>query len=180
MVLVLAYFFDFRLRNIKVVTEGFGDYFISLSSFGDFFKTFGEGTMNLFARWFAERPRIVKKTAVFFAVFGLLRLFYGFWGQFKKEGFKFQSIQTTAFGLFLGLVFLGVLKKYPFIVPRTAMFFCPFVLFLILRGINDLSRIHPALRVIVHSLYVIFLSVVSIALSCQKFAGDLGAMPQLW
>ena len=57
----VAYFFDMRLRPQAIVTEGFNDYFISFESAPEFFKTLGEGTNNIFSRWFAEKPKIIKK-----------------------------------------------------------------------------------------------------------------------
>ncbi|MBI5415297.1 MAG: hypothetical protein HZA29_00625 [Candidatus Omnitrophica bacterium] len=179
-VVLFSYLFDIRLRPFTAVTEGFGDYFISFQSAGEFFKTFGEGTMNLFSRWFAEQPRLIRKIAIFFITFGLIRLFSAFFGNIKKEKGYFFSIHTVALVLFLELFILGALKKYPFTVPRTALFYCPVVLFLTAQGINDIRRLNKHACRIVNGLYVIFLVSVNIAITRLIFSGDLGAIPRLW
>lgn len=178
--LFLSYCFDMRLRPVSIVTEGFGDYFVSFESMGEFFKTFGEGLTNLFSRWFAERPRIIKKIAIFFVSFGTIDLFYAFFANIKKDKFYFKSLNTIALILFGELFVLGALKKYPFVVPRTVLFYCPIVLYLTVRGIKNLQYIHRYLYRTVHGLYIVFLSVVSISLARLIFGGDLGGMPKLW
>lgn len=68
-----SFFFDIRASRANAETQGFMDYTVSFASFGEFFRTAWEGTANLFFRWFAERPRIVKKIALSFTTFGLIR-----------------------------------------------------------------------------------------------------------
>jgi len=67
-VLLTSYFIDMRYRHLSVVSEGFADYFISFKSAEEFFKTFGEGVSNLFLRWFAQLPKIVKKMCIPFMI----------------------------------------------------------------------------------------------------------------
>lgn len=178
--LLFSYLCDIRLRPVGAVTEGFADYFISFSSVGDFFKTLGEGLTNLFSRWFAERPRIIKKTAIFFVSLGLIRLFTGFFTNFKKDGFTFRSVNTIALILFAELFVLASLKKYPLGVPRTVLFYCPIVLYLTVRGIRDLQVIHRWIYRAVNGLYWAFLIAVSAGLARLVFSGDLGGIPKLW
>lgn len=180
-VILLSYFFDMRLRPIDIVTEGFNDYFISFQSVGEFLKTFGEGTMNLFSRWFAEQPRIIKKVAIFFVPFGFVNMFYGFFKNIRNEKYFFHSLNTITLILFIELFILGALKKYPFTVPRTSLFFCPIVLYMTVQGIVNIKFINKYLYRIVHGLYVAFLSLMTIGLShLVIIKGDLGAMPKLW
>ncbi len=167
--LVCSYFFDMRYRHADEVTTGFGDYFISFASVGEFFRTFGEGFNNLFSRWLVEHPRGIKMIGRFFMVFGSLYLFYGFFADFKKDRYMIKALSTIAFALFLGLVLLGALHKYPFTVPRTALFYCPFVLFLVIKGIRGLRSINSYAYVIVHGLYFIFLILLTIGLSRLVF-----------
>ena len=49
--LILSYTYDMQYRNLDTVTKGFGDYFISYVSIGEFFRTLGEGLNNLFSRF---------------------------------------------------------------------------------------------------------------------------------
>lgn len=179
-ILILSYFFDMRWRPVDAITKGFGDYFISFESVGEFFKTLNEGTMNLFSRWFAEKPRIIKKIAIFFVPFGFIYLFYSFFKNIKKEGFYLRSLNTIALVLFLELFLIGALKKYPFTVPRTSLFYCPIVLALTTQGITHLKHINKYICFLVHGLYIIFLCVISLGIARLIFAGDLGGMPQLW
>jgi hypothetical protein len=177
---LLSYFFDMRLRPTVDVTEGFGDYFISFESFGEFFKTLGEGIANLFSRWFAESPRIVKKIAIYFVTFGLINLFYSFFKNIKKDRYFLQSLNTIALVVFIELFILGALKKYPFTVPRTSLFFCPIVLYLTITGIANIRNLNKYAYGAIHGLYFIFLSIISVSIARLIFTGDLGAIPKIW
>ncbi|OGX28442.1 MAG: hypothetical protein A2705_00590 [Omnitrophica WOR_2 bacterium RIFCSPHIGHO2_01_FULL_52_10] len=178
--ILLSYTIDIRLRPVGAVTEGFGDYFISTQSVGEFFKTLGEGTNNLFSRWFGEKPKTVKRIAIMFILFGFFNMFYAFFANIKKEGYRIRSPKTAAFALFLGLVALGLLKKYPFTVPRTSLFFCPFALFLTIEAITGLKKFNKYIFSPVHGLYVVFLIAVTFGIASNVFSGDLGAVPILW
>lgn len=177
---VISYFFDMRFRHTMDVTQGFDDYFISFASVGDFFKTFQEGTLNLFTKWLVVRPRIIKKISTFFLVFGLLYMFYGFFKNIKREGYYLKSVKTIAFVLFVELFFLGALKKYPFTVLRTSLFFCPVVLLMTVMGIFKLKQINPVIYALVHGVYIIFLVFLMIGLSRITFAGNLDFQPIIW
>jgi hypothetical protein len=176
----LSYQFDMRLRPVATVTKGFGDYFISLESVGQFFKTLGEGTTNLFCRFLVERPRVLKRIVTFFMTFGLVYMVVSFIKHFRKEKFYISSLNVLPFALYMGLFTLGALKKYPFVVPRTALFFAPIVLFLAIKGIRGLRVIHPWLSNAVYAAYLMFLVFVTVSLSRITFTGDLGFQPYLW
>lgn len=178
--ILISYAIDMRLRPIGAVTEGFGDYFISFQSPGEFFKTLGEGINNLFSRWFGEKPKTVKKIAIVFTLFGFFNMFYAFFSNIKKEGHRVRSPKTAAFALFLGLVALGMLKKYPFTVPRTSLFFCPFVLLLTIDAITGLKKLNKYVFTFAHVLYIAFLAGVTFGIASNVFSGDLGAVPVIW
>ena len=178
--ILISYATDMRLRPVGAVTEGFGDYFISFQSPGEFFKTLGEGTNNLFSRWFGEKPKAVKKIAIVFILFGFFNMFYAFFSNIKKEGYRVRSPKTAAFALFLGLAALGMLKKYPFTVPRTSLFFCPFVLLLTIEAITGLKKLNKYVFTFAHVLYIAFLAAVTVGIAGNVFSGDLGAVPVIW
>ena len=178
--ILLSYAIDMRLRPVAVVTTGFGDYFISFSSVGEFFKTLGEGINNLFSRWFGERPKTIKAIGRVFIMFGFFNMFYAFFTNIQKEGYRIRSIKTAAFALFLGLVALGMLKKYPFTVPRTSLFFCPFVFFLTVDAITGLKKFNKYIFTLVHGAYVVFLAAVTFGIAGNVFSGDLGTLATLW
>jgi hypothetical protein len=176
----LSYQFDMRLRPVATVTKGFGDYFISLESPGQFFKTLGEGTTNLFCRFLVERPRVLKRIVTFFMTFGLVYMVVSFVKNFQKEKFFLSTLNVLPFVLYMGLFTLGALKKYPFVVPRTSLFFAPIVLYLAIKGIRGLRVVHPWLSYAVHAAYLVFLVFVSVSLTRITFSGDLGFQPYLW
>jgi len=178
--LSISYYFDVRLRPTAVLNREWNSYFISLSSTGDFFQTLGDGINNLFSRWFAERPRIIKKIARVFVGFGLLNMFRAFFVNIKKDKYYLKSIQTIALVLFAEFLVLGALRKYPFTVPRTSLFFSPVVLILTIQGISWVKNIFKPAYVVLHGLYIVFLLAVSIGIAQHVFGGDLGAMPLLW
>lgn len=176
----LSYFFDMRWRPLETVTQAWGDYFISFQSPAEFFKTLGEGTVNLFTRWFAEQPKLIKKIASFFAAFGFINMFYSFLKSFKKEGYFLRSLDVVPLIIFLELIVLGALKKYPFTVPRTSLFFCPFVLYLTVQAFENITQWNKYIGWALFGLYAIFLTVMTYSLARLILGGDLGAMPKLW
>ena len=105
----------------------------------------------------------------FFMVFGLIYMFYGFFRNFKKEEYQIRTLNTAGFALFLGLFALGALKKYPFTVPRTSLFFCPIVFYMVVKGIAGLKSINKFAYAIVHGLYILFLLFLTVQLSRLVF-----------
>jgi len=172
----LAYYFDMRLRKVY----GYDDYFIYFTSVGEFFKTLGEGTMNLFSRFLVERPRILKKIILPFFIIGFVNIFVIFIANFKKEKFRFVSVKTIALAVFVEMLILGALKKYPFTVPRTSLYFAPIVLFLTLDGILSLKKVNLYLYKAVFSLYCILLTFLFLQLSFLFLTGKGAFAPLLW
>ncbi|MCA9408729.1 MAG: hypothetical protein KC733_08565, partial [Candidatus Omnitrophica bacterium] len=179
-VMVLSYFIDMRLRPIAVVTKGFGDYFIYFDNWRNFFKSFGDALTNLFTRWFVIHPKIFKKIAIFFMVFAVYQIVYSFVVHFKQEKFIFRKLSTLALAMFVGILMLGALKKYP-LIPRTNLFFCPVILLMAIKGMYQLKRIHSYLFYLVYGSYICYLGVISIGLArLIVIKGDLGGIPYLW
>jgi len=176
----VSYIFDMRFRHVIDVTDGFGDYFISFASVGEFFKTFGEGTMNLFVKWLVIRPRYIKAMASFFMFFGLIYMIVAFAVNLRKEKYYFRTLNTIAFVVFVELFVMGALKKYPFTVPRTSLFFCPIVLLLTVKGIEQIKRMNKYLYWVMEGSYVIFLMVLMVALSRIVLIGKLDFQPVIF
>jgi len=172
-----AYYFDVRLAA-NSAKDALSDYFVYTDSLPQFFQTLGEGTNNLFSRWFVERPKVFKQIGIFFVAFGFINLFYGFSKNIKKDRCRFYSINTVALVVFIELFILGVLKKYPFTIPRTSLFFCPVVLFLTVQAIFGLRR-YNFIYLPLRAAYVIFLLYVAISLSGITLAGALSFRPVL-
>jgi hypothetical protein len=173
---IVVYLFDMRLRTV----HGYNDYFIYLTSFGDFFKTWGEGTSNLFARCLVERPRIVKKIVLGFFVFGVINMFVSFFSNIKKENYRMHSIKVIALVVYLELFIMGCLKKYPFSVPRTSLFFSPMVLFLTIDGIALTKKIHPLLYKVVFTAFFLLLLFIAVQVGWLFAHGEIWSMPKIW
>lgn len=176
----LSYQFDVKWRPVAVLTREWRDYFVSTVSVPEFFKTLGEGTMNLLSRWFVERPRLLKKVALFFVIPGFLSMFYIFFTNIKKSNYRLDSLNTIALVIFIELFTMGIFKKYPFTVPRTSLFFCPIILYLTINAIVSLKNINVYLYRTVHSLYFIYLLYLMTALSGIALTGKLISQPVLW
>lgn len=178
--LILSFIFDIRFRHVETVTTGFADYFVSFNSAGEFFKTFGEGTMNLFSRWFVERPKILKQIGVGFVVIGMIYMLYAFFASIRREKFNLKSLSVLAFAIYMGLFILGCLHKYMFTIPRTSLFYCPIVLWLTVKGIASLKKIFFPAYTIIHGAYIIFLIFIAAHLTKITFSGQLTFRPVLW
>ena len=178
--LAASYFFDMRLRSAAVVNRGYADYFMSFATFGEFFRSLGEGVNNLFSRWFVEYPKYFKSLTRIFTGFGLIYMFYGHFKNRKKEKYFLYSIETIAFVLFLGMFMVGCLRKYPFTVPRTSLFYAPIVLYMTVRGIELASWIHPYLYRFILGLYFVFLGFLIVMQSHLAFFMKLTFYPTLW
>lgn len=179
MVFLISYAVDMRLRPIAIVTEGFGDYFISSASIGEFFRTFGDGVNSVFCRSFVRYPRIMRDLSMPFLVLGIINMFYSFFANIKKDGWQIRSLKTVPLALFTGLVILGILKKYP-LVTRTTLFFFPFVLVLVVDAITGLKNRQKHIFTVIHVLYILFLLAMTVGIAGQVFSGDLGALPTIW
>ena len=107
-------------------------------------------------------------------------MFYGFFSNPKKHRRALCSIEGIALILYLELFLLGALGKYPFTVPPTSLFFCPIVLMMSIKGIDNLKKLHPMVSRCVHCLFLIYLAVVSIGITKVVLREDFGALPLIW
>ncbi len=175
----ISYCFDMRFKPVRIV-DYWADYFISLKSIPEFFKTFGEGVCNLFFRWFVEKPKTFKKFGIPFAVIGIFEMVYGFLTNIRKDQFRSKNLTTIAFFIFVELVTLGALKKYPFTVPRTSLFFAPVVLVLIIKGITTVKQINQYAYFVLRLTFIAFLIFVSSGLTAFVLTKTLNPAPELW
>jgi len=176
-VAVTSYYFDIRLAASSA-QDALQDYFIYADSLAHFLQTLGEGINNLFSRWFVERPKAFKQIGIFFVTFGLINLFYGFLKIIKRDKGRFHSVNTIALIVFVELIILGALKKYPFTIPRTSLFFCPIVLFLTAQALGAFKKYRYA-YIFLQTSYVVFLLYIAISLSGITLAGLLSFRPVL-
>ncbi len=180
--LFFSHHFDMRFAHEAVYSRaGHGAYFIYFDSVGEFFGTTGDGISNLFSRWYAETPRFFRKIARFFAAFGLIYIFYAFFKNFKRDGYKIVSLNTLGLVLFAEHVLLAMLHKYPLGQPRTSLFFAPVVFYCTIQGICAVASLNKYVYRTVMTLFLVFLAVISLGLARNVFIlGDLGAQSAIW
>lgn len=176
----LSYLLDIRHRPVKDVTAGFSDYFIQMDSIGHFFQSLGEGVNNLFSRWFVELPKVFRRVGRMFMLFGLVYMFAGFAAGIKGSRWRLNSVPTIALAVFGGIALAGVLQKYPFGVPRTALFLCPMILILTIKGIASTRHLNRYVYYVVHGAFVGYLAVVAVGIFGVVFNGPLIAIPEIF
>ncbi len=176
----ISYQFDIRLRPVEAVTNGFNDYFISTHSWKDFFQTFGEGVNNLFSRWFVELPKVFRKLARFFMMFGFIWLFVAPFVFKGTSDRRFNSVAFIALIVFFELAVAGALEKYPFGVPRTALFLCPMLLILTIQGIGSLKKFNPFVYYSVRGAFIFYLLVTALGILKLVVTQPLIAIPTIW
>ena len=183
MVTGFLYWFDIRVSNADCMQGAHGtwsDYFISFDSVGEFFRSLGEGINNLISRWFAEKPKWIRAASRIFIGLGFLQMLISFFTRFKKEGFRFTSVHSVAFVVFIEMLILAVLKKYPFTVPRTSLYFAPVLLCLTTVALMNIKVKWPVVYRILHSVFLVYLLYVSVGIARCILSGDLGAQSVLW
>ncbi len=178
-VLSVFYYVDVRVNN-KDLSYYWRDYFISFDSIGEFFRTLGEGINNLISRWFAERPKWIRGAARGFMGLGFGYILLSFWRAFKSQGFRFKSIESAALGIFSIHLFFGALHLYPFVVPRTSLFFAPIVLLMRVAAMQRIKERHQMVGTFIQVLFMVYLLITSIGIGRLVFSGDLGAQSVLW
>ncbi len=158
----LSYCFDQRLKP-AVIVSAWKDYFIVFTSPGDFFKSFSEGFNNLISRWFASKPYWVRIPCRVFMAFGVVEIVMGvreFWRGKDKSALPVQVIAAV---VFVEMVVTGAMKSYPFVVPRTSLFFCPLLFLLTLLMFKRIEARSTRWGVFLQAAYactVLFLSLV--------------------
>ncbi|MFH1772623.1 MAG: hypothetical protein ABH872_07400 [Candidatus Omnitrophota bacterium] len=153
---VIVYYFDLRHSlGQKALFSYWDDYFLCTKSFYCFVKSFFEGFRKLSVWWFGNSS-FFRKAASFFIPFFAVSIFAGGFKSFKKDKLYIWSLEAISLIIFLELVFLGLIKKYPFTGERITLFFAPFVFSGIIKGINIFRKQRP-LYLGASCLYIVFL-----------------------
>lgn len=144
--------FSFKESGLSVYWQ---DYFVCTDSVYCFFKSFGEGTRKLVVWWFGTLP-VFRKVASFFIPFFFISLFT--WGSKSLLRNRGRIIDIAAVGLivFIQLLILGSLQKYPFTGERVTLFFAPFVFFMIAKSFSAFRKI-PFIYKTLGAFYLCFL-----------------------
>ena len=159
--LIVVYLSDFRFSfGDAPLFSYWNDYFISIDSPYLFIKSFTEGIRKLSVWWFGNTA-FFRRAASFVIPLFIFSLFrYGI-SDMKKERPMIANTSSLAFIVFIELIFLGVIKKYPFTGERITLFFAPFVFLLIVKGIESLSKF----RMLYKSLIVLYILFISLCIS---------------
>ena len=180
-VVLIVYLIDLRYSNALNLTHYWRDCMISFESPGEFFKTLGEGFNNLISRWFAEKPKWMRMAARPLLGLGLIYLITNCWKFFKRDGFKFCSLTPIAAGILSGHLLLGMLHQYPFVVPRTSLFFAPILMMVTIKAKEAIYRRWPMLGNVMLVMMGMYLCSVTLGIFREVFIhGDLGAQTVLW
>lgn len=173
LVLAIVYCFDLRVSRVSwmATATDWNDHMISLASPKLFFKTLGENCDNLTSRWFAELPKWIRMAARVFMAFGFWRMLLGGWQAFKQDGFRLVSIRAIAFVVFCEHFLLGVLKKYPFSVPRTSLFFAPILLFLTVDAFEWIKRKNNAVYICLQCSFLVYLLYIALSITHLSIMG---------
>lgn len=162
--LVIPFVFYFDIRHTLSLTSLFSlwdNYFLPTDSFYAFQKSFTESVKRLTVVWFGKDVFFRKTAAALIPIFVVSLFGYGI-KALKNSKFRWISIDAAALIVFLEMIILGILKKYPFDGDRFTLFFAPFVFYLIVKGISALQT-KRFLYIILNVFYVVFLIACSIA-----------------
>jgi len=176
----IVYCFDLRVSNLSFLSSDWHDHMISLHSPKEFFKTLGENLDNFMSRWFVQDPKWIRMVARFFVCLGCVRLIFGGIKALKRDGCRVCSIHSIAFIVFWEHLTMGALKKYPFVVPRTSLFFAPMLLFLTVDAIQWIKQRNDVVYALVQYSFIAYLLYISLGIAGVIFAGDMGALPAIW
>lgn len=179
-VVAMLYAFDLGTTHVTMDTQGFLDYSLSFQSVPEFFRSLGEGTMNLFSRWFTEQPRFMKRIGIFFMVWGMIFIPWAFFRKWKQGDRQFTSVELLALPLYIELLILGALKKYPFTVPRTSLFYCPITFLMTIKAMDFIKTLNERAYQFIMAGFVIFLLIVSVGIVKVVMTTNLGSICFIW
>lgn len=136
----LFYFLDLRHSMGDAGLHAYWEsYFISTESLPAFLDTFGDGLKKLVTYWYGTSKWYIRG-AVLFVPFFVYSLFWGGIRKLREDGLRIVSLESLALVLFLQLVVLGILHKYPFTGERITLFFAPFAMYLTVKGMDAIVK----------------------------------------
>ena len=139
-VLVVLYFVDVRFAvGDKSLMAYWDSYCLCTTSAGCFGGTFWEGLRRLSTVWYGKEKIFIRTASFLIPIFIYSLVRHGFMA-WVKEKFSLRSLETLGTFIFVELFILGLLHKFPFTGERITLFFAPFVIIFIIRGILDLTQ----------------------------------------
>lgn len=128
----------FSFAQAKLIAY-WDSYFLSTESLYLFLKSFTEGIRRLSTWWFGNTKMFVRIATFVIPLFLFSMVYYGA-RELRQRRFRIESISSITLILFIQLIFLGMIKKYPFTGERITLFFAPFVFCMIVKAIAALSK----------------------------------------
>jgi len=120
-------------------------YFLCTDSLLCFLDTFNEGVKRLVIYWNGAFEGYQRLALIFIPLCMIALIRHGI-AQWKRDQWKIFKVESLCLVIFLELIILGLMKRYPFTGERITLFFAPFAYFMIIQGIHDLGRF-PKLRI---------------------------------
>jgi len=158
--MIVLIYYSYLRYELSGNPSSWNNYFLGTKSFYSFIKPFGEGVRKLTTFWFGNSKFFIRAASFLIPIF-LLSLFgYGI-RSLKRNKFRFLDADSVSLVIFLELIVMGILRKYPFTGARMTLFFAPLIFFLIIKGIGSLKRIKP-LYTSLNTCYIAFLVMCSI------------------
>ena len=165
---ITVYFVDLRHNfSSAALFSYWSDYFVSTDSIYSFFKSFGEGLRKIATWWFGNID-FLKRAASFVIPFFVISLLARGLRSLWVNRLKVWDLDAIGLIIFVELLVLGILKKYPFTGERVTLFFAPFVFYFIIRGINSLKKVK-----ILHLFFIVSYSVLVVGSSLNSFVSYL-------
>jgi hypothetical protein len=157
---IMVFLFDIRFSMANPAMHDYWkDYFVSLNSLPEFFKSLTEGLRNITARWYLEKKWAIRFATVFLPFCWVAIVKYSLSSLKKDKGAVF-SLDSLCAVLLIQLFVLGALQLYPFTGCRATLFIAPFIFYMTVKGIFMLKRF----KIIFYPLsctYAIFLCAIS-------------------
>lgn len=168
----VLYYVDLRYTMpVKALHDYWQGAFVSTASMPAFIDSWWEGTRKM-ATWWYGSSRFFMKASVIFIPFFLFSLFrYGL-VSFKKDGWKIFTIETLCFVLYFELLFLSILRKYPFLGERITLFMAPLVFTMLLKGFEATRKIKY-----IYYLFISYYTIYCLASLANTFYEHLLTFP---
>jgi len=158
--MIISIYYFYLRHELSGDPSAWNNYFLCIKSPYCFIKPFGEGVRKLTTFWFGNSRFFIKTASFLIPIFVFSLFGYGI-RSLRRNKFMLLDVDSLSLIIFLELVILGILRKYPFTGERMTLFFAPLVFFLIIKGIGFLRMIKP-LYFGLNACYISFLVVCSL------------------
>lgn len=128
--------------------------FLGTDSAEAFFGPLWEGTRKIVTYWNGTNKQFIRWASGFVPLFMFAMIRDGF-RTWRKDNFRLIHLEAIGLALFIELIVLSLMHKYPFTGARITLFMAPFAFYFILKGVRALRR-WPVLERIFLCYYAVF------------------------